>query len=96
MLLPNVRYLSQFPKVTNEMIIDRDSRPKDTIYYISGCILSLLKGKDADVDSLFELIRDKYNNLLDYYIFLLALDFLYLTEKIEISEKGVLRCISNS
>jgi hypothetical protein len=77
------------------MIIDRDSRPKDTIYYISGCILSILQTEETEVDSLFELTREQYNNLLDYYIFLLALNFLYLTEKIEISEKGMLRCISN-
>lgn len=25
------------------LIIERDSKPKDTIYYISGCILSILK-----------------------------------------------------
>lgn len=96
MLLPNVRYLSQFPKVASKMIIDRDSRPKDTIYYISGCIMSVLQTKETEVDSLFELTRDQYNELLDYYIFLLALNFLYLTEKIEISEGGMLRCISNS
>lgn len=95
MLLPNVRYLSQFQKVAKKMIIDRDSRPKDTIYYISGCILSVLQAKETEVDSLFELIRDQYNDLLDYYIFLLAVNFLYLTEKIEISRKGMLRCISN-
>lgn len=95
MLLPNVRYLSQFKRVINKMIIDRDSRPKDTIYYISGCILSILQTEETEVDSLFELTREQYNNLLDYYIFLLALNFLYLTEKIEISEKGMLRCISN-
>lgn len=78
------------------MIIDRDSRPKDTIYYVSGCILSALQTKEIEVDILFELIRDQYNALLDYYIFLLALNFLYLIEKIEISEEGMLRCISNA
>ncbi|ARF68059.1 hypothetical protein B7C51_09790 [Paenibacillus larvae subsp. pulvifaciens] len=77
------------------MIIDKDSRPKDTVYYISGCILATLRSKSAEVDSLFELIRNKYNDSLEYSIFLLALDFLFLINKIEISEKGVLKCISN-
>lgn len=74
------------------MLIDRDSKPKDTIYYISGCILSSLKSKNNEVDKLFEEIQKKYNVSLEYNLFLLALNFLFLINKVEISKKGVLSC----
>lgn len=75
------------------MIIDRDSEPKDTIYYASGCILLSLGKNNADLDSLFQDVTENYHSSMDYTIFLLALDFLFLLNKIVISKKGVLKCI---
>lgn len=75
------------------MIIDRDSEPKDTVYYASGCILLSLSKKDADLDSLFQAVTKNYHSDMDYTIFLVALDFLFLLDKVTISKKGVLKCI---
>lgn len=48
------------------MIIDKDSNPKDTIYYISACALKIICLNKYDLESLFELLKSKYNELLDY------------------------------
>ncbi|MFI3116930.1 ABC-three component system middle component 6 [Streptococcus suis] len=77
----------------NSLIIERDSIPKNTIYYISGCIIAILRREQYDVDNLFEKICDEFNESLEFTNFILSLDFLFLINKINISEKGILRCI---
>lgn len=74
------------------MIIDRDSNPKDTVYYISACILEVIPSKKHNVEDLYETIKEQYNDSLDYTIYLLSLDFLFLIDKISISEEGLLQC----
>ncbi|MBM7572950.1 hypothetical protein JOC48_003482 [Aquibacillus albus] len=74
------------------MIIDRDSNPKDTIYYISACILGVISSKKHNVEDLYETLKEQYNDSLDYTIYLLSLDFLFLIDKITINEEGVLQC----
>lgn len=76
------------------LIIERDSKSKDTIYYLSGCILSILKKDHFSVEALFEEIHKEFNDSIDFTKFLLSLDFLYLLNKIEVSERGLIRCIS--
>lgn len=75
------------------MIIDRDSEPKNTIYYAAGCIFLILREKDLDMDDLFEEITNDYHKNMDYTIFLCGLDFLFILNKITISKKGVLSCL---
>lgn len=75
------------------MIIDRDSNPKDTVYYTAGCILEVLKNEESAVDKLFQILQQRFNESLDYTTYLLALDFLYLIQKIDITERGLLICI---
>lgn len=76
----------------NKMIIDRDSKPKDTVYYISACILETISSKKHNVEVLYETLKERYNDSLEYTIYLLSLDFLFLIEKISISEEGLLQC----
>lgn len=75
------------------IIIDRDSNPKDTVYYISACILEVISSKKYNVEDLYETLKDRYNDSLDYTIYLLSLDFLFLIDKISISEEGLLQCL---
>nr|WP_157822567.1 ABC-three component system middle component 6 [Staphylococcus shinii] len=76
-----------------KMIIDKDSNPKDTIYYISACALKIICLNKYDLESLFELLKSKYNELLDYTTYLLSLNFLFLLNKIKINHEGVLECL---
>lgn len=74
------------------MIIDKDSSPKDTIYYTSACILEIIAYKEYNVDDLYETLKGRYNDSLEYTIYLLSLDFLFLINKITISKEGLLQC----
>lgn len=76
----------------NKMIIDRDSNPKDTVYYISACILEIITLNKHNVESLYEALKERYNDSLEYTIYLLSLDFLFLIDKISISKEGFLKC----
>ncbi|UYT10394.1 ABC-three component system middle component 6 [Lactococcus garvieae] len=78
------------------MIIDRDSRPVDTVYYTSAYILNLVSKKSYQVEKLYEELKRNCNSELDYTIFILALDFLFLLEKVDFSLEGDLICLSNS
>ncbi len=68
------------------MIILKDRAPINTIYYIAGCIIQEIKNKKFEVDELYELIKEKYNSELEYKNFLIALNFLFLLEKIKLLE----------
>lgn len=70
------------------MIIMRDKKPVDTIYYISGCILKEIKNKEKNIDKLYENIK-KINNNLEYKDFVLSLDFLYLIKKITLNKRNI-------
>ncbi|GLF86380.1 ABC-three component system middle component 6 [Bacillus safensis] len=74
------------------MIIDRDSNPKDTVYYISACILEIISLNKHNVEDLYETLKKRYNDSLEYTIYLLSLDFLFLIDKISISKEGFLNC----
>jgi len=75
------------------MIIDRDSKPKDTIYYIAACIIEVISSNQYNVEDLYEILKEQYNGTLDYTIYLLSLDFLFLIDKISISKEGFLECL---
>lgn len=74
------------------MIIDRDSKPKDTVYYTAACILEIGYSNEYNVEVLYDILRNKHNESLEYNIYLLSLNFLFLIDKISISKKGVLQC----
>lgn len=68
------------------MLIDNDSKPKETIYYIAIEILQKIKKKErvkiALVEEVYEELDDKY----PAFKYELALNFLFLIEKIRIEE----------
>lgn len=79
--------------MNDDLIIERDLKPKDTIYYLSGFILSILKEGNLNIDDLLEEIHKEYNESIDFTKLLLSLDVLYLLNKVEVSQRGVIRCI---
>ncbi|QDP39448.1 ABC-three component system middle component 6 [Radiobacillus deserti] len=66
------------------MLIDKDSKPEDTILYLSAQLLLKVKSlgriKLALIESLYEEIDDKQ----PYFKYNLALNFLYLIDKVKI------------
>ncbi|PEJ46592.1 hypothetical protein COL77_17050 [Bacillus wiedmannii] len=75
------------------MIIDRDSNPKDTVYYNAACIMEVISSNKYNVEDLYEILKKRYNESLEYTIYLLSLDFLFLIDRILISKEGFLQCL---
>lgn len=68
------------------MIINFDEKPDDCIYYISGEILSILKGKTYGTMELYHEYTKKRK--VAFNLFLLSLDWLQLIDAIFFSQKG--------
>lgn len=66
------------------MLIDKDSKPEDTIFYLSAQILLRLKeiGKInlGQIETLYKEVNEKQ----PYFKFNLAINFLYLIDKVKI------------
>ena len=78
------------------ILIDRGNKPENTVLYIASQIYVALSLKNggADYTELYKTIKGHQNDFNDA-AFSLALNFLYLLEKISIDERGLLYAISN-
>lgn len=76
------------------MIINKDEKPKNTIYYIAACIYEVITTVNiSEVIQIFEYITYEFNLEINYQMFLLSLNFLFLIGRIEINEQGEVKCI---
>lgn len=74
-------------------IVDQSVRPEETIFYIACCVLEVAKRKRYnDVEVLRVEINEKFDLDVSYSTLALALDFLFLVEKISIKNKQIV-CI---
>ena len=69
------------------MIINFDEKPEDCIYYISGEIMRILKGKTVGIMELYKEYSEKRK--VPFNLFLLSLDWLQLIDAISFSQKGL-------
>ncbi len=74
------------------MIINNDVRPQETLFYISAVIYKVLKIAALDTTRLYLVVDKEVTDKLDYSVFLLSIDFLYLLDKINVNNKGELTC----
>ncbi|MEG0619234.1 MAG: hypothetical protein RR557_08045 [Bacilli bacterium] len=66
------------------MLIVTDQSPIDSVYYLSACCFTELGlNKDLSIISLYEIVKEKYNVDLQYNRFILAINFLFLFNKID-------------
>lgn len=76
------------------MIINRDEKPKNTIYYIAACIFDVITVNNiSDTTKIFDYMTYELNLEINYQNFLLSLNFLFLIGRIEINEQGEIKCI---
>lgn len=73
------------------LLLDRNSAPTRTVYYISAICYRAIResGSIAPVD-LFDILkssREEYRNL-GYDFFVLALDFLFILNRVIIDDEG--------
>ncbi|WFQ95049.1 ABC-three component system middle component 6 [Mycoplasma feriruminatoris] len=70
------------------MLISFDNSPKLTVYYNASLVLKVLyEQNNLDMVDLYANIK-KIDNI-PFNLFLLSLDWLYLTDKIDINDQGV-------
>lgn len=74
------------------LLLDRNNEPTHTVYYLSAIAYKLLSDHPGmNVSSLHRIIENEIiSSELNFEFLVLALDFLFLLDKIEIDEKGEL------
>lgn len=80
------------------ILLDRNNEPENTIYYISALLYGLINNNpEIDYSNLFKkLLAERNNKKINISFYSLALDFLFLLDKISIDRKGGLYVIKNS
>ena len=74
------------------MILSNNSNPKNSLYFIGGIILKLMK-EQPEYDYL-ELYKKKKNHHVSFQLYNFTLDWLYLISAVEFDKKdGVVKCI---
>lgn len=91
MLLYAVKYLKT-QKITT-MLIPDNIRPENTVYYNSAFVLQSLQNKGSrDFIDLYQDVKKKKN--ISFSLFILCLDWLFLTNIAELNDKGVVNLCS--
>ncbi|WP_418904457.1 ABC-three component system middle component 6 [Corynebacterium pseudogenitalium] len=79
------------------IILDRNARPKNTVFYKATELLRAIT-KHGAIDSLdlFKATKNEHQSLhIQYHTYLFALDFLYLNSLIYLDEFGLLHVHQN-
>lgn len=75
------------------MILSNNSNPKNSLYFIGGIILMLMK-KENEYDYLELYTELKNNYKISFQLYNFALDWLYLISAVKFDEKeGVIKCL---
>lgn len=75
------------------MIINKDVKPNSTIFYLAAILNKILKNNPLNTTELYNRLSAEVNFHVDYQVFILSVNFLFLINKIIISEKGDISCI---
>lgn len=72
------------------LLLDRNNEPTSTVYYLAASIYDYAGKHDGiDASSLYQgVVVDLVGRNVSYDFFLMALDFLYLLDRITVDEKG--------
>ncbi|WP_367292996.1 ABC-three component system middle component 6 [Lacticaseibacillus paracasei] len=70
------------------LIVDRDSKPANTVLYVSAILSHLIKSSPLDVATLYSKFRQLNTSQAPYTTFLNALSFLYILDRIILGEDG--------
>lgn len=72
------------------ILLDRNNKPENTVYYLAALSYGFIsKNKGLDYSELYEKLSEKNNHKdINFEFFSLALNFLFLVDKISVDEKG--------
>lgn len=72
------------------LLVNKATKPEKTIYFVAALLNGILKQKDGlDYSGLYDVAVEKLtNSKINPTVFMLALDFLYLLNKINVGKRG--------
>ncbi|MBZ5957728.1 hypothetical protein N2E09_07845 [Leuconostoc citreum] len=71
------------------LLLDVNNKPQNTVFYLSAIIHSILSTeKKLDYSELYEKLSHLEGNKVNIEFYSLALDFLFLLDKLKIDNKG--------
>lgn len=72
------------------LLLDKNNEPTCTVYYLSAVIYSYIDNHDGcDAGQLYKaIIDDLIRRDVKYDFYLMALDFLYLLNRLDVDEEG--------
>ncbi|RRF98422.1 MAG: hypothetical protein DUD39_09680 [Coriobacteriaceae bacterium] len=72
------------------LLLDRNNEPTSTVYYLAAESYDYLKQSDgADALTVYRHLDDgRAGKKLNYDFYLMAIDFLYLIDKLSVDERG--------
>lgn len=72
------------------LLVDKDSKPEDTVLYVASCALEILKHNQYnDIEDLRQEIQTKYNIEAPYKTLVTSLNFLFLVDKVTVKDKTI-------
>ena len=72
------------------LLLDRNNEPTSTVYYLAASVYDYVGNHDGiDASSLYQgVMVDMVGRNVSYDFFLMALDFLYLLDRVTVDKKG--------
>lgn len=72
------------------ILLDRNNQPKNTVYYLSAVVYGYLRqnGNVGLIDLYEKISNTVLKRKLNFEIFSLAIDFLFLIGKVNVNNKG--------
>lgn len=72
------------------LLLDRNNEPVGTVYYLAACAYDLAERNDGiDASNLYQgVVAEFIGRKVTYDFFVMALDFLYLLDRITVDERG--------
>lgn len=74
------------------LLINKNEKPIDTIYYISACVFSEIRKEKiiTDIDKFYYEVKSKYFLNSNYDNFIYAINFLYLINKVDFQKEALI------
>lgn len=71
------------------ILLDKNSSPQNTVFYLSSIIYGVMIDKNGiDSIQLYNEINQKLNEKVNFTTFILAIDFLFLLDMLDVSAEG--------
>ncbi|MCB5542228.1 ABC-three component system middle component 6 [Streptococcus salivarius] len=75
------------------LLLDKNAEPHKTVFYLSSMVYGIMLKGNLNIDSIYQDLRNELKDTLNYDFFILALDFLFLLDKIVVNRRGELEIV---